>query len=95
MRNVAVSRERFPWRVLYLNNNLLSSLKGLSWCAQLVKLDLSHNRLADLPDKGTWASLPQLEVLFLHCNKLEKIQDLKVFGMFALRVLVPPKFSWG
>ncbi|EKX39702.1 hypothetical protein GUITHDRAFT_114197 [Guillardia theta CCMP2712] len=69
-------------RMGQLDINQLNSLKSLRF------LDLSENGIRRLPDMQFWSSLPLLQVLLLHQNRLEKVSALAgLAGSVRLRSL--------
>jgi Leucine-rich repeat (LRR) protein len=65
-----------PWRIVFLQRNRITMFDGLAECANLRKLDLSSNALTVLPNRRFWSFVPNLEVLLLHDNKLEVLNQL-------------------
>lgn len=65
-----------PWRIIFLQRNRIAMFDGLAECANLRKLDLSSNCLTQLPNRRFWAFLPNLQVLLLHDNKLDVLNQL-------------------
>jgi Leucine-rich repeat (LRR) protein len=65
-----------PWRIIFLQRNRITMFDGLAECANLRKLDLSSNCITALPNRRFWAFLPNLQVLLLHDNKLEVLNQL-------------------
>ncbi|KAL7557056.1 hypothetical protein ACA910_009892 [Epithemia clementina (nom. ined.)] len=62
-------------REIYLANNKLKSISGLSGLKELRKLDLGANRIRVMPPEEL-SGLIQLEELWLGKNKIERIQGL-------------------
>jgi len=63
--------------VLAGNDLLNDHLDFLPKCINLIKLDLSHNHLTRIPDKADLSVLHQLEVVYLHSNKLSSIDSVR------------------
>ena len=70
------TRRVLPWRIVFLQRNRLTMFDGIAECANLRKLDLSSNALTVLPNRRFWTFVPNLEVLLLHNNKLEVLNQL-------------------
>eukprot|EP00753_Platysulcus_tardus_P018711 PLAT7005.4.p1 GENE.PLAT7005.4~~PLAT7005.4.p1 ORF type:complete len:1245 (+),score=602.54 PLAT7005.4:253-3735(+) len=68
---------RFPGvEILFLNSNIVTRLSSISSCRNLRKLDLGFNALTSLPGRSVWASLPRLEILYLHDNSLPTLDEV-------------------
>jgi hypothetical protein len=75
-RRDGTQRIIYPWRIIFLQRNRLTMFDGLAECANLRRLDLSGNCLTVLPNRRFWTFVPNLEVLLLHDNKLEVLNQL-------------------
>ena len=64
--------------IAYLQNNRIqfSDLQYLSYFKELRKLDLSSNRIKNLPEVETMTSLIRLKEFYLHNNLLSSWQNL-------------------
>mmetsp|Transcript_4836 Transcript_4836/g.9939 ORF Transcript_4836/g.9939 Transcript_4836/m.9939 type:complete len:426 (-) Transcript_4836:192-1469(-) len=71
---------------LYLANNKIKSIEGLSGLSQLVKLDLGANRIRTIPPEEL-AGLTSLTELWLGKNKIESMQGLEALVTKTLRRL--------
>jgi hypothetical protein len=63
--------------ILLACHNCLTGINYIDLCRNLIKLDLSYNRLSVLPGINIWKCLPRLETLLLHHNLLDSIYDIK------------------
>eukprot|EP01043_Picozoa_sp_COSAG02_P043321 COSAG02_NODE_3763_length_6271_cov_2.365684_1_plen_525_part_10 len=63
--------------ICYLHTNAIRMLEHVNDCAKLRKLDLHANKLTELPPAPFWSSLTALEVLHLHTNNLQNLEDVK------------------
>jgi hypothetical protein len=79
-------QQRHPWQIVLLGRNQIAKLEGLHRCVALRKLDLSSNRIAQLPNKRFWTCLPHLEVLHLNDNLVSNVHDL--YSLHALPQLM-------
>ena len=61
--------------ICYLHSNLLSKIDHVDRCAQLRKMDVHGNKLETLPGPAFWSHLVNLEVLHLHTNNLQNLDD--------------------
>ncbi|CAL8269145.1 unnamed protein product [Arctogadus glacialis] len=64
-------------RICSLPDNFITAIDALAECVLLVKLDLKGNQIVQLPDALFWAKLGQLQLLNLHDNHMETIQNTK------------------
>jgi len=72
---------RYPWKIVYLNNNRITDLLGLHLCTNLRKLDLSRNQIVNLPNRFFWRYLTNLQILYLHDNKIDSIHAVQDLGV--------------
>jgi len=66
-------------RIAYCQGNqtIPKELNYLQDFAHLQKLDLTDNNIASLPPKEVFQSMANLQILFLHMNKISKWDDLE------------------
>ena len=62
--------------VLFLHGNALRTLAGVGIFRHLRKLDVADNMLRVLPHAAWWGEIPALEVLYLHDNQIESVEEL-------------------
>jgi Leucine-rich repeat (LRR) protein len=73
-------------RRLCLHGNVITALAGLSGLSALQDLNLSSNRIAELPP-GALSGLSQLTALNLACNRLAHLAPTALAGLPRLRSL--------
>ena len=61
---------------LFLHGNALRTLVGVGIFRHLRKLDVANNMLRVLPHAAWWREMPALEVIYLHGNHLERVEEL-------------------
>ncbi|KAK6765982.1 hypothetical protein RB195_025724 [Necator americanus] len=73
---------------LFLDSNVIDEIPidQISRLSNLVKLDMSHNRVESIED-GTFANLTKLSTLILSYNKLRCLQPHSFAGLRSLRIL--------
>ncbi|XP_034231778.1 leucine-rich repeat-containing protein 51-like [Thrips palmi] len=84
-----LQNKKFVTASLWLNNNLLPDIRGLSSLTRnlieqpeaLAWLDLSFNHLTDISDEIS--QFPQLRILYLHANRLTKLNSVAKLRHFS------------
>ncbi|KAK0155955.1 Leucine-rich repeat and IQ domain-containing protein 3 [Merluccius polli] len=64
-------------RICSLADNFITTIDALVECVHLVKLDLKGNQIVQLPDALFWGRLGQLQLLNLHGNHMETMQNIQ------------------
>ena len=75
-RDIIEVKSRPGLIILFAHNNLLENVSYLCHLKNLRKLDLAYNMLHTIPDKNMWASLTQLQILYLQHNNLQSLMNV-------------------
>ena len=77
-----VAPEKLKILVLSGNDLVNDELEFLQKCTSLLKLDISNNHITSISAKIKMSSLRKLEILYLHNNRISKLDGLE--GVFAI-----------